>query len=56
VDHLLQKQVGHTTARMTSHYSLQGAEDVRQALTSPMQQMDIEVTAWPIQVTASTGR
>lgn len=35
-DHLLQLQVGHADAAMTSQYSLQGVEDVRQAFVSPM--------------------
>lgn len=33
--HLLSKQLGHSNYRMTSHYSLQDIEDIREVLISP---------------------
>ena len=35
-DHLLQLQVGHADGSMTTQYSLQGPDDVRQVFSSPM--------------------
>ena len=32
--HLLSKQLGHSTYRMTAHYSLQDVEDIRQEMVS----------------------
>jgi site-specific recombinase XerD len=39
---LLSKQLGHSTYRMTAHYSLQDVEDVRAALISPFALMKEE--------------
>jgi len=41
VDDLLQQQVGHADGVMTSQYSLQGVEDVRKLLNSPMTRVGV---------------
>lgn len=48
LDELLQRQVGHADAAMTSHYSLQGAEDVREVISSPMTRIGVPVDNWPV--------
>lgn len=47
MDDLLRRQVGHADAAMTSHYSLQGVEDVIRALESPVARLGVRVTNWP---------
>ena len=48
MDHLLQKQVGHVDGSMTSQYSLQGTDDVREVLESPMTRIGVAVAKWPV--------
>lgn len=38
--HLLSKQLGHSTYRMTAHYSLQDVEDIKEVLISPFALLD----------------
>lgn len=39
---LLSKQLGHSSYRMTAHYSLQDVEDIREAIISPFALMEEE--------------
>lgn len=39
-DHLLSKQLGHASYRMTAQYSLPDIEDIREAITSPFALME----------------
>lgn len=48
MDDLLQRQVGHADAAMTSQYSLQGADDVRAVIESPMSRIGVPVDNWPV--------
>lgn len=38
--HLLSKQLGHSTYRMTAHYSLQDVEDIKEVIISPFALLD----------------
>lgn len=47
LEDLLRYQVGHATSQMTSQYNLQGVDDLRTTVDSPMSAIGVRVEDWP---------